>query len=146
MNQVAEVKGDLFSAEPEWGLAHTVSACLKMGAGIAPLFKTRYGQVPELKAQNPQIGNVCVLYKNIENRPAVYYLITKKFFYQKPTYASVEQSLVAMRDDLSRNKITKIAMPHIGCGLDKLDWAKVLAIIQSVFLKTPEVQVRIYVL
>ena len=30
-------------------------------------------------------------------------------------------------------KVTKLAMPKIGCGLDKLEWTKVLNIIIEVF-------------
>lgn len=30
----------------------------------------------------------------------------------------------------------KLAMPRIGCGLDKLEWSKVKAIIEEVFADT----------
>ena len=35
-----------------------------------------------------------------------------------------------------RNDIFYIAMPKIGCGLDKLEWSKVKAIIEEVFAGT----------
>ena len=38
-----------------------------------------------------------------------------------------------MRDQCENLNITKLAMPKIGSGLDRLDWEKVKEIIQDVF-------------
>ena len=35
-----------------------------------------------------------------------------------------------------QNSIKKVAMPVIGCGLDKLEWYKVSGIIKEVFADT----------
>ena len=63
-------------------------------------------------------------------------LVTKKRYFDKPTYYSLEQSLVSMKVQCADFGITKIAMPTIGCGLDGLNWNKVKQLIQNVFQDT----------
>ena len=38
-----------------------------------------------------------------------------------------------MKTHMEKNNITKLAMPRIGCGLDKLDWSIVKNLISDVF-------------
>lgn len=45
------VKGDLFSCPPTDALAHCISEDCRMGAGIAVLFKKKFGGVEELLGQ-----------------------------------------------------------------------------------------------
>ena len=51
----------------------------------------------------------------------------------KPTYESLKAALVKMKDLCSEIYVTKLAMPVIGCGLDRLRWDKVSEIIKDVF-------------
>lgn len=50
---LSEVRGDLFTCPSKTSLAHCVSEDLRMGKGIATLFKAKFGRVSELKAQGP---------------------------------------------------------------------------------------------
>ena len=63
----------------------------------------------------------------------VFNLVTKAKFWQKPTYESLQESLERMREQIVSMGITKLAMPKIGCGLDRLVWSKVYQIICDVF-------------
>ena len=63
----------------------------------------------------------------------VFNLITKPRYFNKPTYQTLKDSLISLRHLLIANRIDKIAMPEIGCGLDKLEWDKVRDIIFEVF-------------
>jgi hypothetical protein len=67
-----ELKADLFSCSATTSLAHCVSVDLRMGKGIATLFKQKFGGVDELTRQHKQIGQVAIL-----ARPPrfVYYLV-----------------------------------------------------------------------
>lgn len=89
-----EVDGDLFSVSTEFSLAHCVAVDLKMGAGIAILFRNKFGQMDKLKAQNPTTGGLAVLQ---DNSRFIYYLITKNSSYKKPTYKDLFSSLHAMK-------------------------------------------------
>ncbi|XP_032876430.1 ADP-ribose glycohydrolase OARD1 isoform X3 [Amblyraja radiata] len=104
-----------------------------MEAGIAVLFKRKYGCVEELQNQKKEVGSFAVLQKDQRH---IYYLITKKLASDKPTYDDLQNSLKAMKDHCVDNGILRISMPKIGCGLDDLKWDKVSAIIQEAFKST----------
>ena len=75
------VKGDLFTSNDDECLGHCVSRCLYMGKGIATTFKSKFGQVDELKAQNKSIGECAVLHQPEQNRYLYYckFLFVVKF-------------------------------------------------------------------
>ena len=129
---------DLFSVSDDYYFAQCISADFAMGAGIAMQFnkhfdtKTklikRYGFSFEDRWDAFNEHGTCLL----EGR--VYNLITKKKHWLKPTYDTLKAALNAMRTMVINNPdVKKIAMPQIGCGLDKLQWDKVSEIIKEVF-------------
>jgi O-acetyl-ADP-ribose deacetylase (regulator of RNase III) len=125
-----EVNGDLFTCDDQTALIHCVSRCFNMGAGIAVLFRKKFGNIKELLSQNIPIGGVA--YLKTDHR-YVYYLVTKEKYFQKPTYKSLEASLNELKRLILEHGVTKIALPQIGCGLDKLKWKRVSEIIKSIF-------------
>ncbi|XP_033925662.1 ADP-ribose glycohydrolase OARD1 isoform X4 [Melopsittacus undulatus] len=58
------VKGDLFTCPPQDALAHCISEDCRMGAGIARLFKEKFGGVQELLDQKKKTGEVAVLQRD----------------------------------------------------------------------------------
>ena len=83
----------------------------------------------KLREQYPNgLGGVgCVLIDNTFN------LITKEKYWHKPTYLTLKRTLQDMREIVIERNIKYIAMPKIGCGLDKLQWTNVKGIINEVF-------------
>lgn len=125
-----EVHEDLFKNKDEYYLAHCISKDFALGAGIAKEFNKQYGMRKKLfdARENGDIQYPkAILIDNVFN------LITKDKYYGKPTYESLTNALFEMRNQILEKKITKLAMPKIGCGLDKLKWNKVKVIIQTVF-------------
>jgi len=133
-----EVYGDLLKENmSEFFLCHTVSVDCAMGAGIARTIVSRFPGVRSYcKSLDPSIGDV-ILFEGVYN------LFTKKNFWNKPTLSSVEKSLVTLRNTMVASQQAKVAMPLIGCGLDKLAWRDVSAIIKEVFQDT-DIHVRVY--
>ncbi|XP_034027502.1 ADP-ribose glycohydrolase OARD1 [Thalassophryne amazonica] len=134
------VTGDLFSCPEDEALAHCISEDCRMGAGIAVLFKQRFQGVDELKDQKKVTGQCAVLTRG---RRYVYYLITKKRVSQKPSYESLRQSLEDMKSHCVLNGVTRVSMPRIACGLDRLKWENVSDILEEVFKHT-NISVTIY--
>ncbi|XP_037334290.2 ADP-ribose glycohydrolase OARD1 isoform X1 [Pungitius pungitius] len=134
------VSGDLFSCPEDQALAHCISEDCRMGAGIAVMFKEKFKGVEELKEQKKLTGNCAVLKRDGR---FVYYLITKKKARQKPTYDSLTQSLEDMKSHCLENGVTRISMPRIGCGLDRLQWSRVSEILEEVF-KTTDISITVY--
>ena len=123
-----EEQRDLFSVPHGYYFAHCISGDFALGAGIAVKFNELYNMRKKLKNTVDYIPDNCAIL--IDN---VFNLVTKRKCYHKPTYASLRESLEDMIETIETLEIEKIAMPMIGCGLDKLDWDVVKEIIEDVF-------------
>ena len=133
-----EVKQDLFEVDHTYYLAHCISADFGMAKGIAVQFNYYFDMRNKLKKKYPgylqEFRRVkqgdCILEGEVFN------LITKEHYYDKPTYKSLTQALTKCRDLCEEHNIKKIAMPVIGCGLDRLSWDRVSSIIWDIFFNT----------
>ncbi|VEN41965.1 unnamed protein product [Callosobruchus maculatus] len=90
-----------------------------MSRGIASEFQRLFGQVDELKRQGGRVGQVLEL-RSDQRR--LYYLISKEKSYQKPTYRTVWEALLDLREKLLTANVLKLAIPRLACGRDGLDW------------------------
>lgn len=135
---IREEQRDLFTVPTDYILVHCISADFAMGAGIAKEFARRGVKARLIESYRGMTkAGDCVATATTGWR-LEYNLVTKKRYWQKPTYDSLKTALVnAWRLTLMNdNEPVKLAMPHIGCGLDKLEWSKVRAIIEEVFADT----------
>ena len=135
--------GDLFkNPNPNISLAHCVSRDLKLGKGIAKTFHTKFSRIQELSNQKAEIGEIAILKVGSK---FIYNLVTKDKYFNKQTYENLRQSLAAMKEHAVKNQVKNIAMPKIGCGLDKLEWNTVRNFILDVFLDT-SINIDVYIL
>lgn len=128
-----EVKQDLFTVSEDYCLAHCISSDYALSAGIAKEFNKKYDMSFKLNHNYPITdANIskALLVDNVFN------LVTKQRYFHKPTYISLLDSLVDMREQCEKLNIKKLAMPKIASGLDKLDWEQVKVIIEDVFKDT----------
>ena len=139
-----EINGALFKSDNVHTLVHCISRDCAMGAGIAVTFNNKF---PEMKKQlkntireNDLQGYFAILYRGERN---VINLITKEKYWHKPTSSSLKTSLLNAKQIILRNNIKHIAMPVIGCGLDRLQWSKVSAMIKEIFADT-DVEIVVY--
>ncbi len=97
-------------------------------------FRRRFGGIAEMQAQHVAVGGVAVL--RFPTR-FVYALVTKETSRGCwPTLADLRASLVALRQHVQRNGVKRLAVPRLGCGLDKMKWSDVLPTIVHVFKDT----------
>ena len=130
---------DLFTVPEEYYLAHCISADFGMGKGIVVEFNKIFDMKRKLQKTYPDYLNQWTHTKMIGDciqQDRVFNLITKERYYQKPTYKSLTVALKEMKELCNEIHVTKIAMPIIGCGLDRLQWDKVSEIIKEVFKNT----------
>ena len=71
-------------------------------------------------------------------------LITKPKYHHKPTYDTLKASLLDLRDQCEKLRVKRVAMPHIGCGLDGLSWSRVKTIIEEVFDAEHGIQIECF--
>ena len=121
-----EIHGNLFEHLDDRTPTHCISQDCRMGAGIAAPMKKVF-KLGSLTAENfPD----CIYYHGVMN------LITKKVYYGKPTYQTLEQSLLKMREVMREEGINRLVMPKIGCGLDRLQWPRVREMLEDIFQGT----------
>ena len=145
----SEVKGNLFDAPTDALLAHCISADFALGAGIAKDFASMdvKRQLIAMGGQNKWEGEgYCVITGSVrDGRESwnVANLVTKQYANGKPTYETLRQSLEHLRWFCNEFHYIQLAMPAIGCGLDKLEWNRVSGIIKDVF-KDTGVHITVY--
>ena len=126
-------KKDLFTVPQGYYLAHCISADFALGAGIEKIFDEVYNMRVKLIKEYEEYeycGGDSIPVDNVFN------LVTKKKCYHKPTYDSVREALECMREQMDMLYVTKLAMPKIASGLDRLNWDVVYDIICEVFEDT----------
>lgn len=140
-----EEKGDLFAEDilSKYALCHCISSDFALGAGIAKAFAAMgvKMQLCENFTKQWQGRGYCLMTET--NGVTVGNLVTKERYFHKPTLETLWQSLEDFHKKALEINLKKIAMPKIGCGLDKLAWEDVRAAIKEVFESTElEILVR----
>lgn len=141
MNYQEEIR-DLFTVSEEYALVHCISSDFTLGAGIAKEINARFDVKRELFDKYPDYINTFAKYSEMysfgdclvtDRKRLVLNMVTKKWCWNKPTAKCFYESLLVLRRVVEKNHIKKIAMPLIGCGLDRLKWEWVSTKIKQVF-------------
>lgn len=154
-----EISADLFSLPEEYMLVHCISSDFALGAGIARVFRDRYGVRDALVAKENSTefftrsyksdGTVplryswhdkgyCVFTETGKCKWVVANLVTKYRYFEKPTYKTMRDAIHDLKKGLliCHPNVKKVGMPLIGCGLDRLKWESISQIIQQQFCDT----------
>ena len=117
-------------------IAHCVSSDFAMGKCLASTIACCYPELQELRKLpiNDFPPGSLVTYIDQQHQRYIYNLVTKRRFFHKPKYATLELSLQALKRHLKRHNIYKLAIPIIGCGYDQLHcWPTVFSLLFKVF-------------
>jgi O-acetyl-ADP-ribose deacetylase (regulator of RNase III) len=142
--KIAHRTGDLTAYNGT--IVHCVSSDLHQSAGVARLvcLKRPYNQpltwgLPGTTKQ-PQphlLGSVVVTVNPQDSAQLVCNLVTKLHYYNHGDYSNMRLALRALRYEIQTRQITDLAMPKIGCGLDRLSWPMVLPILKDTLAGLP---------
>ena len=114
-------------------VAHCISTDAKMSKGFAETICRKVNGLQEYYRKTKPTVSSIIPYWDAESNNFIYNLVSKSKFLEKPTLDNLRISLKNMRRHALLNNITKISMPKIGCGLDKLQWTDVFKLIQDTF-------------
>lgn len=147
-----EITFDLFEVnnqlvkhgEQPYCLAHCISADFGMFGGIVVGFNERWDMKSRLIKNYGNVlnkfrtcGGFVIPEEVIDSKVTIVYnMITKPVVNSLPTYENLTQSLLLLREDMKNKKLTRLAIPKIGCGIDGLEWNNVSEIIKWVFQNT----------
>jgi hypothetical protein len=128
-----EKKQNIFDLDKKkYYFAHCIAADCGMGAGIAVEFNKKFHLKKTLLTYGEMLKSFPATF--LHNR--VFNLITKAKSSGKPTYQSIEDTIKQMRKLCEIHKVEYLAIPKIGCGLDKLSWPIVKEMIVKAFEDT----------
>lgn len=68
-----------------------------------------------------------------QTKHSLIYQTAKRNYWDKPTLTTIKNALIWMKEQCEMLNIHKVAMPRIGCGLDRQKWSDVKRIIEDVF-------------
>lgn len=134
-------KEDIFNYIGEEGahFVQCISADFACGAGIAVDFNKYFDIKNQLLFHYKRIWKgkgYCIKIPLIP----VFNLVTKQYYYQKPTMNTMIQALLDFHSFYTKERMTSdactIYMPKIGCGLDKLKWMDIEEAIKEIFKDT----------
>ena len=115
-----ELHGDLFKSpylnDKDTKILHCISADYTLGAGFAAEIEKRYHIREFLKVVGKN------KYPDIIAVDQIINLVTKEKYFMKPTFENFNKSLIMVREYCLEKGITRLIMPKIGSGLDRLDW------------------------
>lgn len=143
--------GNIFDADVE-AIVNPVNCVGVMGRGLALEFKKRYREnyqeyVAACLAKKVMIGSVFVT-EAIRPTPGnPLYIInfpTKPHWRDDSHIDYIYAGLTALVEAIKTLKIDSIAIPALGCGLGKLDWAAVRAAIISELSDLHHVDIWVY--
>lgn len=139
-----EVNEDLYGSEP-YCYAHCISADFGMFGGVVVGFNERWNMKNVLISRHINVQDtfrqtkgmvIPVEVKDCGIPTTVYNLITKETVGNLPSYESLKKSLTLLKEQMIEDGNTKLAIPKIGCGIDRLDWGIVSDIIKDIFSDT----------
>ena len=123
-------------------IAHCISADFKLGAGLAKQIKEKFpSYFPTQKEYKQQVLHA----QYLGHDKFVFHLIVKPRYFHKPTYRSLRKAILALRDQMNFYRIDKLGIPHLSCGLDKLDWTEVQKVIHETF-KDSKLELTVFTL
>lgn len=125
---------------PDRNVCHCVGADFALGAGIALTIRNSLGaaNVKELDGSAGKIKQGTFLHQKEQNTH-YFHMVTKPQSNKKPVdHEMMFIALQNVRDHLVKINNTKdLYMPHIGSGIDKLDFVLTRQCIEELFRKTP---------
>lgn len=106
-----------------------------MGAGISKTFNSKFPKMAPYCKRVIKENNLwypCVIPYFDENIE-VYNLVTKNKYWNKPTIDSLRATVRELAYMCNRNNTKYLAIPKIGCELDRLNWKSIKEIIEEEF-------------
>lgn len=75
----------------------------------------------------------------------LHFQVTKTRSFHKPTYDTLRLSLLAMKEHCLSCDVRELCLPRIGCGLDHLQWDRVVTMLFELFSDT-DIKMTVYYL
>lgn len=145
--EIKVIVRDLLTMPKEYVVAHNIDAHeVALGAGVAKALSDKFpGLRNECKKYaDENFNNVGLVYRYTDGEYIIYNMYTKSHvWYNAMNKMTVEEylentktCLLLLKEHMIRNNEKLLAIPKIGCGLDRCRWGDMEKLIEYVFADT----------
>ena len=137
------VQGDIFSAPVSYSLGHCVSKDTNHGMfkGIAVSFLRHFPELGVLRKLDVVLGSAEPVRIG---QKFIYNLVTKRYFWSKPSTSSLRSCLLSMKTHASYHGVKNIAVPLLASGCDRMNFqVDVYPLLADLFF-TSEISLHIF--
>lgn len=134
----AERQGSLFDAGAE-ALVSPVNCIGVSGKGLAAVFKKRFpaeeAKFVEWCAQQARsVGDILVVRRDGNHtEKVIIYVPTKQHWRNSSNFESVSRAITNLASTIMRERLQRVAVPALGCGLGGLRWTQVRPLMEAAF-------------
>lgn len=126
-------EGNLLKMEPDYVLGHCIAADWRMSDGLAVDIKKMFGDITKQNQNKHLVGSIVQQEKNGKK---VLHIITKEESTAKPTWKDFKKAIYKLATRCKEEKISKLALPKLGAGLDGIKWEKIMKVLNYAFKNT----------
>ncbi len=101
--------------------------------GLLQHLRHKYGGISELRKQMRSTGELAMLKTDKDGRILVY-IITKRTAAEPPSYKNFKSCLNRLAEVCIENKISRVSFPKMAYGLDKMNWRKVVVLLNKLII------------
>ncbi|QBP37036.1 putative RdRP [Lampyris noctiluca errantivirus 1] len=130
--RIKEISGNLLDSCNN--IAHCISADKKLSKGIALQLDKKFlcrNYLNNLDKLNP--GDII---PQIQNNRLIFHLVTKENYFEKPSINYIKICLLKLKDYCEENEITKLDVPRLCSGLDKINFKLIKYLLEEIFCDT----------
>lgn len=142
-------RGNLLEADVE-ALVNTVNTVGIMGKGIALQFKQAFPENYRFYRRAAEAGEVepgrMLVFETgrLVNPRYIINFPSKRHWRARSRPEDIQAGLEALREEIVRRGITSVAVPPLGCGNGRLDWATVRPMIENALAPLRDVLVLLF--
>ena len=116
-------------------IAHYVSSDSAMGKTLASTLFCSYPKLQQMKKMSFNLfpPGSFVTYFDQQHQSFIYNVVTERRFFLKTAYETLEKSLQALKQHLTRHNIQELAIAKLGCGYDQFHWPTVFQFYSKFF-------------
>ena len=124
-------------------IGHCISADAQMSKGFAQYSSERVPRLRRTCRRANLLKDQVLPFWHSSSRRYVFNLVTREKYSDKPDLQTLATTLQNMQAHATMHGISAIAIPKLGCGLDKMNWQDVVKLLRDIFAYS-EIQIVVY--
>ena len=114
-------------------IGHCISADAQMSKGFAQFFSERIPRLRRTCRGANLLKDQAFHFRDSSSSRYIYNPFTKEKYSDKPDLQTLATTLQNLQAHATMHRVSTIAIPKIGCGLDQTNWRDVVKLLRNIF-------------